>query len=209
MSKNVKLLLGFLVLAVIVLVGFLAYVLGSKSLNSTQSPTVQNTPAPTASQTNNSIPTVIPNLTPTPAQIKTVEAGGVLSFPKYTVLLPEGWTSEREQGQDMDKLTLTKQGYKITISEGAFGGSGCLYPGDSPQEMAQNFTSYVEISNPNGFVFRRSSTGTSGWTVCQKGSGESFGTPTIFGHMSITAPSAPDTAVVTEIDGILTSLSKK
>ena len=108
----------------------------------------------------------------------------------------------------MDKLTLTKLGYKMTISEGAFGGSGCLYPGDPPQEMAQTFTSYVEITDPNGFIFRRSSTGAGGWTVCQKGSGGSFGAPTSFGHINIAEPSVSDSTVVGEIDQILASLKK-
>lgn len=204
MSKNTKLLVGFLILVVLGLVGYLAYDFGTKSANSTQNPSsTQNTPSPNAYQTPSSAPSSIPTVNK-----QTVSAGGVLSFPNYSLLIPEGWKSEREQGQDMDKLTLTKLGYKMTISEGAFGGSGCVYPGDPPQEMAQTFTSFVEITNPNEFVFRRSSTGTGGWAVCQKGSGGSFGGPTSFGHISITEPSSPNASIVAEIDSILASLKK-
>jgi len=206
MNKNTKILIGFLILIVIGLVGVLAYVLGGKSATIQNSSTVQYTPAPTDYQT----PDALPSASPIPKTNETVLAGGVLSFPKYSLVIPEGWQSQREQGENSDKLTLTKTGFTITISEGAFGGSGCTYPGDAPQEMAQAFTSFVEITNPNGFVFRRSSTGTgSGWTVCQKGSEGSFGGPTNFGHISITAPSSPDTAIVTEIDSILASIRKQ
>ena len=204
MSRNTKLLIGFLILVVFGLVGYLAYDLGIKSANPTQkSGNAQNTPSVNNYQTPNLTPSSIPTVNK-----QTISAGGVLSFPNYSLVIPEGWKSTREQGQDMDKLTLTKQGYKMTISEGAFGGSGCLYPGSPPQEMAQTFSSFVEIINPNGFVFRRSSTGTGGWTVCQKGSDGSFGAPTSFGHTTIIEPATPDANVVTEIDEILASLKK-
>jgi hypothetical protein len=205
MTKMKNIFIGIIITFVVLEIGIGAFYLGKSTLNNKQSP-----PTPTISQDNTQTQAQ-QQLTPTPiqAQVKTITAGGVLSFPSYTLTLPDGWASQREQGQDSDKLTLTKLGYKITISEGAFGGSGCLYPGDAPQEMAQNFTSYVEISNPNGFIFRRSSTGLSGWTVCQKGSEGSFGAPTIFGHISITAPVTPDATIVAEIDSILTSLNKK
>ena len=198
--------IGVIITLVVLGIGAGAFYLGQKTMPGGKTEVLVNNNSEKITQA----PTT-EIITPTPIQIEkqTITAGGVLSFPTYTLTLPAGWTSQREQGQDMDKLTLTKMGYKITISEGAFGGSGCLYPGDPPQEMAQNFTSYVEISNPNGYVFRRSSTGSSGWTVCQKGSEGSFGGPTIFGHISITAPSTPDTTIVAEIDSILASLNKK
>lgn len=201
------LLPGILVMFLIIIVGAGAFLLGKKTMQPT---TV--TPTPTAFATKNIDSSVTQTITPIKTQQKEVTAGGVLSFPKYTLLLPKGWTSEREQGQDMDKLTLTKLGYKITISEAAFGGGGCLYPGDSPSEMAQTFSSYVEINNPNGFVFRRGggelSNGQRGWTVCQKGSEGSFGAPTMFGHVNITGPENTDATVLAEIDSIFASIKK-
>lgn len=197
------LLPGISIILLVLVVGGAAYYFGKQS---TLAPSA--TPTPTVSKAANTNLKTTPTLTETPVKTKTVAAGGVLSFPTYTLITPSDWNSQREQGEDSDKLTLTKGGYKIVISEGAFGGSGCLYPGDPPQEMGQTFTSYVEILNPNGFIFRRSSTGISGWTVCQKGNEGSFGTPTIFGHISITAPSTPDTTIITEIDSILASIKK-
>lgn len=190
----------------VIIVGAGAFLLGKQTIKPN---TI--TPTPTISETNNSDILKEQDLTPTEKENKTVEAGGVLSFPKYTVSLPEGWASEREQGQDMDKLTLSKLGYKITISEAAFGGGGCLYEGDPPSEMAQTFTSFVEINNPNGFVFRRGMSSPNTYTICQKGTEGSFGAPTVFGHISFTTPGTPDKNVVIfpEADSILASLKKQ
>lgn len=194
-----------LVLLLVIVIGAGAFYFGKQSVN--QSKEMVTTPTPSSFVTQE-IPTVTPDaLNP----VKTVEGGEALSFPSYSVNIPLDWNSQREQGQDSDKLTLTKTGYKIVISEAAFGGGGCLYPGDAPSEMAQTFSSFVEITNPNGFVFRRGTNVTSGgFTVCQKNStGGSFGAPTIFGHISITTPANPSDNIMTEIDSILASLNKK
>lgn len=207
MSRNVKLVVGFLILVVIALVGFLAYDLGSKSSNSTQNPiTVQNTPTPTVYQTPNSLP----SSSPTVANKQTISAGGILVFPAYSLVAPSDWTATKEKNENMDNLTLLKGNYKIVISQAASGGGGCTYPGEPPQEMTQTFTSFVEITNPNGFLFRRGpAQGSPGaWTVCEKRSG-SFGFPTSFGNITITAPTTPDASIMAEVDGILASLNKK
>ncbi len=201
------LLPGILVMFLVIIVGAGAFLLGKKAIEPSSI-----TPTQTVSETKKIDSSQTQTATPTKTQQKEITAGGVLSFPKYTILLPKGWTSEREQKQDMDKLTLTKSGYKITINEAAFGGGGCLYPGDPPSEMAQTFSSYVEINNPNGFVFRRGggefSNGQRGWTVCQKGTEGSFGTPTMFGHVNITGPENTDAAILAEIDSVFASIKK-
>lgn len=110
----------------------------------------------------------------------------------------------------MDNLTLSKTGYKIVISQAAGGGGGCTYPGDAPAEMAQSFTSFVEINNPNGYLFRRGpAQGSPGaWTVCEKRQG-SFGFPTTFGNITLTVPTTTDVTIMAEVDSILASLNKK
>ena len=208
MSKNIKLLVGFLILVVIALVGFLAYDLGTKSANPAQNTnTAQNTPAPVASQS----PTSEPTFSPAP-NTQTVTAGGILVFAKYSLNIPSGWTSNKEVTQYSDMVTLTKEGYKITIYQAAGGGGGCVYPGQPPQEMAQTFTSFAEITDPNGFVFRRGpSEGTpNSWTVCQRNATDgSFGFPTNFGNITFTTPASPSNLTMAEIDGILASLKKQ
>lgn len=196
---------GIIVILLVIIVGMAAFYFGTKSSTNNQitpTPTesqVQNTNEPTTSEVTKEIET------------KTVSAGGVLSFPKYLVSVPSDWTSQREQGENSDLLTLTKANYKITINEGAFGGSGCLFPGDPPSEFAQTYAKFVEIINPNGFVFRRGSTSNAdtGWAVCQKNTSDgSFGAPTQFGHISITTPVNPNVGVMSEIDTILASIKK-
>lgn len=197
---------GIIVILLVIIVGMLAFYFGTKTTSNNQV-----TPTPTVSQTGtqNTQQTIT---TPTVTlQTKTVLAGGVLSFPQYSLNIPLDWTSQREQGQDMDKLTLSKGAYKITISEGAFGGSGCRFPGDPPSEFAQTYSKFVEIINLNGFIFRRGSSSDSdtGWTLCQKNTSDgSFGVPTQFGHISITTPVNPTESIMAEIDSIFASIKK-
>ena len=198
------------VVFLVLVVGGIAFYFGTKSISTRQNPTI--TPTIAQTQINNPQNT---ESTPTPTQslTKTVNAGGVLIFSPYSVSVPEGWTSERVQGQDNDKLTLAKLGYKLAIYEAAFGGGGCLYPGDAPSEMAQKFVSFVEIINPNGFVFRRGQSDSlpNIYTICQKNtSDDSFGTPTSFGAITLTTPGTLDknAVIFPDVDAILASLKK-
>ncbi len=197
--------ISVIILAIIVGIG--AFYLGQKTLNNSQAATILTI----TEKVNNQ---VTPKLTPTPNQNRVIQAGGAIIFSKYSLKLPEGWTSEREQGKDIDKLTLTKLGYKLVIYEAAFGGSGCLYPDDAPSEMAQKFVSFVEILNPNGFVFRRGQSDSlpNTYTICQKNTADSsFGSPTNFGAISLTTPGTPDknAVVFPETDAIIASLNKE
>lgn len=197
------------ILLVIIIAGA-AFYFGQKSANPSKE--MATTPTPTASQTTTTQKATSSTPTPKVLQTQTITAGGVLSFPTYTLELPKGWVYTRKQGQDNDKLTLTKLNYKITIYEAAFGGGGCLYPGDAPSEMAQTYTIFTEIINPNGYVFRRGMSGPNTWAVCQKNTSDgSFGAPTIFGHIAFETPGTPDKngIVFPEVDSILASLNKK
>ncbi len=197
------------VIILIAVIGGGAFYLGQKSTGNSSI-----TPTPTVAQVQtqtNTQPTS--NVTPTTTvQSQTVSSGGVLVFSAYTLSIPLGWTSAKETTQYSDMLTLTKDSYKITISQAAGGGGGCTYPGEPPQQMAQTFSSFVEIMNPNGFVFRRGpSLGTpNSWTVCQKNASDgSFSFPTNFGNITITTPANPTDSVIAEVDGILASINKK
>ncbi|HYM65555.1 MAG TPA: hypothetical protein VES68_03675 [Candidatus Sulfotelmatobacter sp.] len=190
------------VIILIIVVGGAAFYLGQKSLNNTKAPAQQ-------SQTQQTTPLLTP--TPTVLEKTQVSSGGILVFAKYTLDVPSGWVSQKENTQYSDMLTLTKDTYKISIYQAAGGGGGCLYPGDPDKEMAQRFQSFTEISNPNGYVFRRALTGSSvgAWTVCQKNATDgSFGFPTNFGNITITTPANPSNELMTEIDSILASLKK-
>lgn len=202
--KNI--LIGVFLTLLVLSVGAVAFYFGKNSLQKTN--TSQTTPS--SQNSLNATPMLTP--TPTQTQTKTYQAGGILVFKAYTLSAPLDWTVTTEKNSYMDNLILTKGGYKITISQAAGGGGGCLYPGDAPKEMAQNFTSFTEIQNPNGFVFRRGESGASpqSYTVCQKNTTDgSFGFPTIFGNITIASPTEKNDLVLTEIDSILASINKK
>lgn len=152
---------------------------------------------------------VAPEVAAPPPSGTTVTAGGVLVFGKYSIQVPTDWTYTKEGGVDMDKLTLSKGGYKIVIYEAATGGAQCLYPGDPDAEMATRYTTFIEITTQNGGKLRRGGTTPTAFTVCEKPLGNiAYGLPTTFGHISITTPASPTAAMMTEIDGILATLKK-
>ena len=198
------------VLLLLTIIGGAAFYFGQKSILSrpvSQTPTVvkiDNTNPPIATATPQAVQT-------NPNPETTIDSGGVLVFSAYTLKAPSDWASQKETLQYSDMLTLTKGDYKITIYQAAGGGGGCTYPGDPPAQMAQNFTSFVEITDPNGFVFRRGANGTpGGFTVCQKNATDgSFAFPTNFGNITITTPTPQDASTMAEIDGILASINKK
>ena len=147
--------------------------------------------------------------TPTPIGGTLVTAGGVLVFGKYTIQVPATWQYTQEGDANMDKLTITKGGYTISIYEAATGGAQCLYPGDPDSEMATRYTTFTEITTQGGGRLRRGGTTATAFTVCEKTTGSTtWGLPTTFGHMTVTTPAAPPAAMMTEIDGILSTLKK-
>lgn len=167
-------------------------------------------------------PESLPDTTPTPDTKpgKTIKAGldssSGLSFTKYQITVPSDWTENHtteNPGTWVDTLILTKGTVKLKIFQGATGGALCLYPEDANFEgPSSRYDSFTELMTADGIVLRRSSTtansgATMGFTFCQKGP-DSFGQPTVFGHMSLTTPINPDGALLKEADTIVASLKK-
>ncbi|HEX8931733.1 MAG TPA: hypothetical protein VF810_01100 [Patescibacteria group bacterium] len=188
------------------------YYLGAKNF-------IQPTPTPTPTPTTVvSSPTqVIPSPTLTFQKTKTVKAGlsGGNFFTTYSVDIPDGWIDARETtiAAGIDKLTLTKNGYSITIYQAAMGGGGCLYPGDKPADMSQTFSKFATI-NGHGGQFRRSwnepgGAATISYTVCMQGADKSYGVLSPYGVINVVSPNPPDTSILAEIDGILASIVKQ
>lgn len=171
------------------------------------------TPTPTPTVTDAS-PSATPVVVQTPAVPTTIKAGGVLVFKAYEITVPVGWTSVKEGAPNgdipLDKLTLTKEGYKVTIYQAATGGAICLYPGDAKVEgPSSSYDSYVDLTTASGEKIRKSTSGVNkSATLCELQQG-GWGQPTSFGHISIEVPGNGGTAVMTsEIDAILMSLKK-
>ncbi len=198
----------FLIIGSSLLLG--GYYFGMKSSKTTQPMTP--TPSTAASPS-----VMVPSPTMTTNQTKTVKAGlsGGNFFKPYTIDVPIGWTNTKETtvAAGIDKLILTKNGYSLTIYQAAMGGGGCIYPGDKPAEMSQTFTAFADINGKNG-QFRRSwneqgAAKTLAYTVCLKGTDNSYGVLTPFGAISIATPNPAEPSILAEIDSMIASLTKQ
>lgn len=165
-----------------------------------------NIPAPFASSSAVASPSASP---------ATIKAGGVLAFKAYSIEVPSGWVYSREANPTgevaSDKLTLTKDGYKILISQAAAGGAQCLFTGDAEMEgPSSKYSDYKEIITKSSEKLRRSwTTDAKAFSVCEKIGTNPYGIPTTFGYIAITVPAGGSTTLmITEIDSILASLKK-
>ena len=208
-----------LVIALLGGISYAAYTLGKSTSSTVKSGAASTTAMPT--------PTLDPGLMPEkiPGSVKTtvITAGlgtdSGLSFTKYQITVPDGWTPNHvttNEGTWVDTLTLTKGAATVKIFQAATGGAMCLYTGDADFEgPSSRYDSFVAITTADGIVLRRGSTNETstdyiskkGFTMCQKGS-ESYGQPTVFGHMSLTTALNPEAALLTEVDAIISSLKK-
>ena len=171
-------------------------------------------PSPTATPGSEEI-TSPPDTAPSPVPKKTFSGGGILSFASYTGSAPTDWNVTKEtQGPDIERLYLDKDGYQISIMQGATGGVLCLYPGDPEFEgPSANYDTFVEIVGAGGEIFRRGGADSSqvdwtGFTVCEKRN-DQFIAPTSFGHISYRAPKNYDPAIIAEMDAIIASLKSE
>lgn len=175
-------------------------------------------PSPTPTTTAVTNPTeTLPSPTPASQNTKTVKAGlagDATAFKPYNIELPSGWTDARETtlAVGIDKLTLTKNGYSVTIYQAPMGGGGCIYKGDAPNEMAQLYTDFADINGKSG-QYRRSWTQNAGqsitYTICQKSESGSYNNMTIFGSINVVSPNPANTTILNEIDGMIASLIKQ
>lgn len=174
----------------------------------------KNIQAPEAVNTEDNTTPVLPSLNVSQPLITVF--GGVpksagLSFDLYSIDTPPNWMTKKEsQTKTDEKLTLTKDGYIITIFQAATGGALCLYPNDPEFEgPSSKFEIYTTITTKDNRTLRRSGdkNGTA-FTICQKSVDNSYQQPTNYGHISITMPVNFTAEILTEIDSILSSLKK-
>ena len=198
-----KYITPILLLIIIVLVVALFFTLGRRGISLDKSEPTRTSDIAT------------PSSSPTTSLESTqkITGGGILSFPKYELTVGSDWQLTREsQGQDNEKVTLIKGSYKISILQGGFGGSACLFPGDLDSEgPSARFDSFKEITPKDGDLFRRSWTGeelsASGYGICQK-TQYGWGSPSLYGSISFTTPPTKTRAMLDEMDSILASITK-
>jgi hypothetical protein len=183
------------------------YILGTKA-NPPQAPsqpTEKMKPSPTL---------VPPSPTNASQNVKTVKAGlaSTTAFKPYVIAIPQGWTDVRENTETagIDKLTISKNDYSLTVYQAALGGGGCTYKNDPTVPQSQAFSDFTQI-NGKSAQFRRSwnqeaAAKTITYTVCQKVDDNSYGTLTMFGRIDVVSPLPADSTVLAEIDGMIASL---
>lgn len=208
-----KIILGTLLLSLILGAGY--YIGHSKIIQ----PSLKETPSPAVSE-KQTIPTTAPSLPagtkPTSVPAKKTLTGGLsdaTAFSNYSVDVPLGWSDKKDITPGViDKLTLSKGAYSLSIYQAAMGGGMCLYPEDTPFDgPSQKFTHYVDLLN-TPLLFRRSwnddaKNGIQSYVICQKTS-DAYGSPTTFGAISYQTPEQPDDTILEEMDTILASLKK-
>ncbi len=199
-----------LVLIILGVIAGGAFYLGKNLANQSpkeQTPSTIVTPS-TQPVTPTERPTGTTLLSPTAVTKKSI-AAGVLPFTLYLLTFPQGWLSNEQkvEATGTDKLTLTKNGYVLTISQGAGGGGSCLYGSEPPQEMAQHFDNFVGITGVDK-QYRRGTSDNKTFTICEK-KDAGFGFPTSYGYITYTTPTPNEDTILIEMDLIVASILKQ
>ena len=207
-----KIIPGIIIAIVLVTIGFF---IGTRKTN-------EPFPNPTqpAEQTNQSAPS--PTIAiPTKSSAtngEQITAGLTDSglFERYIATYPTGWNVVYipDPTTQSDKLILGKQEHRLTIYQAAFGGGGCVYAIDKPAQMTENFTNFVPITGAihafrRGWVDAPKPTKTLTYTYCEKMPDEAYSSITAFGRITAEVPNPPDQTVLSEMDAIVASLTKK
>lgn len=147
-----------------------------------------------------------------------LKAGGVSSFAKYAIPLVTGWAITHTPQENSDSVTISKNHYQLTISQGAFGGAVCSFPDNPvyPNGMVQTFASFVKIDGQNNVLYRRGKItiaeeggepGTEKYEVCSwNAKNGMYQELTPFGRIDYTVPENPDATILSQMDSFVASL---
>lgn len=213
-----KRLTAFLIVVIITLVGALAYFIGQRTAPNQASPTPSPSNGAVACTMDaklcpdgSSVGRVAPSCEFAPCPSPTMQAvagGGILSFPSYELLIPADWTVNRESDNpDMERITVSGDSITLSITQGGFGGSICLFPGDADFEgPSARYDYYQGITTRSGDKLRRAwTTGSGGFAICQL-TDYGWNAPTLYGHISVTTPTSTNEDTLNLLDAVLTSL---
>ena len=189
----------FLVTVIVVLVGALAYFAGRFGPGEVRLTAASSTPATPVTS---------------PITYKKITGGGVMSFPEYELTVPDSWQGTTETlGPDAQKVIVKNGPYEISITQGGFGGSICLYPGDADIDgPSGRYQQFKNITTQSGDHLRRSWTGnelvSNGFAICHQ-TQYGWNAPTLYGHIAFITKGGSSTQSLAEMDAILASLTKK
>ena len=143
---------------------------------------------------------------------RTVTGGitGIALFSPYSLEVPDGWADQHQTTATTDTVTLSKNGYTVTIDQGARGYGQCSYNGSPPAQFSHVYGDYQDINGKSGGLRRSwdsdSTAQTTNYRVCQQQPGSmTYIDATAFGFISIVAPNPPGDAILVEADSILAS----
>jgi hypothetical protein len=208
-NSNAPLVGAIIFLAVVI--GAAAYYVGTKKPASET--VMAPTPIPASPTSQQPSPIVSPTNDVSSWQSYSSLKMKDLSFPGYTISYPADWVKSVTRDDITDTLTLKKGVYEIKIYQAPTGGSQCVFEGEIPEGPASDYrkTEFVEIK-AGDITLRRVLTasgpgGKTAYSLCSNNpnSKTSFGTPTIFGHISFSAYSKED-ATLLEMDKIVSTL---
>lgn len=153
--------------------------------SNTDNSTTENT---TANATNSTTPTIPDNST-------NLTITGKSPFVSYKTYFPNTWSWQKDHVGSAIKLTLTRGGFTVIISQGAGGNGTCVYPGDaaSSDPMAAEFEEPTATVTGTSSTFRIAmqtgggSAGTKHYSVCEKTSG-SYKLATQYGYITVETP---------------------
>jgi hypothetical protein len=221
MGMGAKLLFALVAIVLLAVLGYIiGAVVGKSAVQSSPMPSPTTSPAAVIEpSSSNGNPLSGANATPSPtalspigveqSALKTEHAGmqsGV--FTPYSVTINPGWsdTHTTDTSAKIDTLKITKGDYTVTISQAAGGSGVCLYPGSSPQPMAQMFNAEVGIPGLHAQYRRGTNDGTN-FTICEMRNNQ-YVFPTEFGNITYSTPGSPDLTTLNDMDAMVASLAK-
>ncbi|MEI6690223.1 MAG: hypothetical protein WCL07_00575 [bacterium] len=146
-------------------------------------------------------------------QFKSESVSG-LSYPAYTISFPATWAVTTKKTEGTSTLTISRNGYKIIISQAAVGNAVCLFK-DSPSFQGSSgdlrTKDYTEYPSDQGYILRRYFKGNEGdnsiFLFCGKNETDTyFVTPLNIGGLNYAVPAKYDVGVLKEMDSIVKTL---
>lgn len=165
----------------------------NETANTTEDNTTSNSTNETANNTSNSATN---STTPTiPDNSTNLTITGKSPFVSYKTYFPNTWSWQKDHVGSAIKLTLSRGGFTVVISQGAGGNGTCVYPGDaaSSDPMAAEFEEPTATVTGTSSTFRIAmqagggSAGTKHYSVCEKTSG-SYKLATQYGYITVETP---------------------
>jgi hypothetical protein len=176
-----------------------------------------NNSTDTDNSTTNSTATTTPTI---PDNSTDLTIAGKAPFVSYKTYFPNTWSWQKDHVGSAIKLTLSRGGFTVVISQAAGGNGTCTYPGEAAGDaLSTSFGEPVDIGGTSS-AFRLAmevgggSAGDKHYTVCEKTAlGGDYKLATQYGYITVTTPPEGATSDWTKnnnsVESILSLLIKQ